>query len=67
MTEVLDSSNSFDLRRRKELLTLVKHLRAIGYVSARSSIADVTSSYRAQTDLDLPRVTVIGNQSAGEY
>lgn len=49
MTEVLDSSSSFG-SRRKELLTLVKHLRAIG----------------AQTDLDLPRVTIIGNQSAGK-
>ncbi|KAH7928504.1 hypothetical protein BV22DRAFT_1192754 [Leucogyrophana mollusca] len=36
--------------RRKELLSLVKQLRAIG----------------AQTDLDLPRIAVIGNQSAGK-
>jgi len=35
---------------RKELLSLVKQLRAMG----------------AQADLDLPRVTVIGNQSAGK-
>ncbi|KAH7912598.1 P-loop containing nucleoside triphosphate hydrolase protein [Hygrophoropsis aurantiaca] len=35
---------------RKELLSLVKQLRAIG----------------AQTDLDLPRIAVIGNQSAGK-
>ncbi|KAF9244557.1 P-loop containing nucleoside triphosphate hydrolase protein [Melanogaster broomeanus] len=37
--------------RRKKLLALVKQLRAIG----------------AQADLDLPRIAVIGNQSAGEY
>ncbi|KIJ68611.1 hypothetical protein HYDPIDRAFT_146952 [Hydnomerulius pinastri MD-312] len=36
--------------RRKELLALVKQLRAIG----------------AQADLDLPRIAVIGNQSAGK-
>ncbi|KAH7920090.1 hypothetical protein BV22DRAFT_826286 [Leucogyrophana mollusca] len=36
--------------RRKELLALVKQLRAIG----------------AQTELDLPRIAVIGNQSAGK-
>ncbi|KII84204.1 hypothetical protein PLICRDRAFT_46578 [Plicaturopsis crispa FD-325 SS-3] len=36
--------------RSKELLSLVKQLRAIG----------------AQADLDLPRITVIGNQSAGK-
>ncbi|KAH7928503.1 hypothetical protein BV22DRAFT_199383 [Leucogyrophana mollusca] len=36
--------------RRKELLGLVKQLRAVG----------------AQTDLDLPRIAVIGNQSAGK-
>ncbi|KAK7044850.1 P-loop containing nucleoside triphosphate hydrolase protein [Favolaschia claudopus] len=36
--------------RCKELLTLMSQLRAVG----------------AQTDLDLPRITVIGNQSAGK-
>ncbi|KAF5317462.1 hypothetical protein D9758_018043 [Tetrapyrgos nigripes] len=36
--------------RRKELLALVNQLRAVG----------------AQSDLDLPRITVIGNQSAGK-
>ncbi|KAF9229123.1 hypothetical protein BS17DRAFT_792113 [Gyrodon lividus] len=36
--------------RRKKLLALVKQLRAIG----------------AQADLDLPRIAVIGNQSAGK-
>ncbi|KAJ7223681.1 P-loop containing nucleoside triphosphate hydrolase protein [Mycena haematopus] len=35
---------------RKELLTLISQLRAVG----------------AQGDLDLPRITVIGNQSAGK-
>ncbi len=43
MTEVLDSSSSFGTRR-KELLTLVKHLRAIGYVSTPSRVADFTFS-----------------------
>ncbi|KAF5349459.1 hypothetical protein D9757_012431 [Collybiopsis confluens] len=36
--------------RRKELLALVNQMRALG----------------AQNDLDLPRITVIGNQSAGK-
>ncbi|KAI3603462.1 dynamin family protein [Moniliophthora roreri] len=36
--------------RRKELLALVNQLRAVG----------------AQGDLDLPRITIIGNQSAGK-
>ncbi|KAJ3866155.1 P-loop containing nucleoside triphosphate hydrolase protein [Lentinula novae-zelandiae] len=36
--------------RRKELLALVNQLRAVG----------------AQNELDLPRITVIGNQSAGK-
>ncbi|KAF5376702.1 hypothetical protein D9615_007809 [Tricholomella constricta] len=36
--------------RRKELLTLLKQLRATG----------------SQAELDLPRITVIGNQSAGK-
>jgi hypothetical protein len=34
---------------RKELLALMSQLRSVG----------------AQADLDLPRITVIGNQSAG--
>ncbi|KAI3619394.1 hypothetical protein WG66_012775 [Moniliophthora roreri] len=37
-------------RRRKELLALVNQLRAVG----------------AQSELDLPRITIIGNQSAGK-
>jgi len=36
--------------RRKELLSLLKQLRATG----------------SQSELDLPRITVIGNQSAGK-
>ncbi|OCH87803.1 hypothetical protein OBBRIDRAFT_827487 [Obba rivulosa] len=47
---VLVSSDSSYARRRKELLALIKQLRAIG----------------AQADLDLPRIAVIGNQSAGK-
>ncbi|KAK7040881.1 hypothetical protein VNI00_009477 [Paramarasmius palmivorus] len=43
-------SGSSYAQRRKELLTLVNQLRAVG----------------AQSDLDLPRITIIGNQSAGK-
>ncbi|KIM82118.1 hypothetical protein PILCRDRAFT_485567 [Piloderma croceum F 1598] len=43
-------SHSQYATRRKELLQLVKQLRSIG----------------AQADLDLPRIAVIGNQSAGK-
>ncbi|KAH9830095.1 P-loop containing nucleoside triphosphate hydrolase protein [Rhodofomes roseus] len=48
--EVVLSAESGYALRRKELLALVKKLRATG----------------AQADLDLPRVAVIGNQSAGK-
>ncbi|KAE9397408.1 hypothetical protein BT96DRAFT_75815 [Gymnopus androsaceus JB14] len=45
-----DLSNALCASRRKELLALINQLRAVG----------------AQNDLDLPRITVIGNQSAGK-
>ncbi|KAE9398133.1 hypothetical protein BT96DRAFT_42598 [Gymnopus androsaceus JB14] len=45
-----DLSNTLYASRRKELLALINQLRAVG----------------AQSDLDLPRITVIGNQSAGK-
>ncbi|KAE9397400.1 P-loop containing nucleoside triphosphate hydrolase protein, partial [Gymnopus androsaceus JB14] len=45
-----DLSNTLYASRRKELLALINQLRAVG----------------AQNDLDLPRITVIGNQSAGK-
>ncbi|KZT66613.1 hypothetical protein DAEQUDRAFT_714663 [Daedalea quercina L-15889] len=48
--ELVLSADSGYALRRKELLALVKKLRASG----------------AQADLDLPRVAVIGNQSAGK-
>ncbi|KAJ3784740.1 P-loop containing nucleoside triphosphate hydrolase protein [Lentinula aff. detonsa] len=43
-------SNTVYAARRKELLALINQLRSVG----------------AQNDLDLPRITVIGNQSAGK-
>ncbi|EMD31064.1 hypothetical protein CERSUDRAFT_60537 [Gelatoporia subvermispora B] len=46
----LVSPESSYAQRRKQLLALIKQLRAIG----------------AQADLDLPRIAVIGNQSAGK-
>ncbi|KAI0072419.1 hypothetical protein K474DRAFT_398426 [Panus rudis PR-1116 ss-1] len=46
----LSSVNSEYARRRKQHLALINQLRAIG----------------AQADLDLPRIAVIGNQSAGK-
>ncbi|KAJ7590319.1 P-loop containing nucleoside triphosphate hydrolase protein [Mycena floridula] len=45
-----DLSGSSYAGRRKELITVIKEIRAAG----------------AQSDLDLPRITVIGNQSAGK-
>jgi hypothetical protein len=53
--------------RRKELLLLVKQLRSIGCgFSTFSSWCSLLTSLRsAQADLDLPTITVIGNQSAG--
>ncbi|KAK7040880.1 hypothetical protein VNI00_009476 [Paramarasmius palmivorus] len=47
---VSDISATNYASRRKELLALVNQLRAVG----------------AQGDLDLPRITIIGNQSAGK-
>ncbi|CAL1698678.1 unnamed protein product [Somion occarium] len=46
----VSASTSRYAKRRKEQLTLVKKLRAIG----------------AQANIDLPRIAVIGNQSAGK-
>ncbi|KAK7676574.1 hypothetical protein QCA50_020450 [Cerrena zonata] len=46
----LSSSDSAYAQRRKQHLALINQLRAIG----------------AQADLDLPRIAVIGNQSAGK-
>ncbi|KAL0952897.1 hypothetical protein HGRIS_007115 [Hohenbuehelia grisea] len=46
----MDLSSSSYASHRKELLTILNQLRAVG----------------AQNDLDLPRITVIGNQSAGK-
>ncbi|KZT10439.1 P-loop containing nucleoside triphosphate hydrolase protein [Laetiporus sulphureus 93-53] len=46
----LSSAESGHAKRRRELLSLIKHLRAIG----------------AQADFDLPHIAVIGNQSAGK-
>ncbi|GBE86763.1 P-loop containing nucleoside triphosphate hydrolase protein [Sparassis latifolia] len=48
--DLLLSSDSSYAQRCKQVLNLVKNLRAIG----------------AQADLDLPRIAVIGNQSAGK-
>ncbi|KIK58162.1 hypothetical protein GYMLUDRAFT_45362 [Collybiopsis luxurians FD-317 M1] len=45
-----DISSTVYASKRKELLALINQLRAVG----------------AQNDLDLPRITVIGNQSAGK-
>ncbi|KAH8092249.1 P-loop containing nucleoside triphosphate hydrolase protein [Cristinia sonorae] len=50
MDAQLSSSDSGYAQRRKEHLALINQLRAIG----------------AQADLDLPRIVVIGNQSAGK-
>ncbi|KAH8092248.1 P-loop containing nucleoside triphosphate hydrolase protein [Cristinia sonorae] len=50
MDSQLSSSDSAYAQRRKEHLALINQLRAIG----------------AQADLDLPRIVVIGNQSAGK-
>ncbi|KAG6848187.1 hypothetical protein H0H93_002553 [Arthromyces matolae] len=53
--------------RRKELLSLLKQLRATGQALNLWSFFDIlTVSFSAQGELDLPRITVIGNQSAGK-
>jgi len=55
--------------RRKELLQLIKQLRAVGFVSLShllSTFPSLQFRFRAQADLDLPRITIIGNQSAGK-
>lgn len=49
------------------LIKLVTDLRAIGYGSVRIICGTpYILSVSAQTDVDLPRIAVIGNQSAGK-
>ncbi len=52
--------------RRKDMLAIVNQLHSIGYAPILSwqQATDATSS--AQTYIELPRIVVIGNQSAGE-
>ncbi|KAJ3557530.1 hypothetical protein NM688_g1423 [Phlebia brevispora] len=52
-SSMLDSQSTY-ARHRQEALALINQLRTIGRMR------------RAQADLDLPRIAVIGNQSAGK-
>lgn len=54
--------------RSKELLKLVNNLRAVGCVTSCCASFEwgLTRVCRANAELDLPRVAVIGNQSAGK-
>lgn len=67
-SELSDTQYAF---RRKEILGLVNQLRAVGQVEFFSNSArclyvlTLCHLCRAQGDLDLPRIAVIGNQSAG--
>ena len=67
VVDVVDVSTSEYATRRKNLLKLVKQLRAMGYGRFICVCTEIPHNFfsRAQADLDLPRVTVIGNQSAG--
>ena len=54
----------------KELIEFVGQLRALGcvvwHILASSTTASITSFCRAHIDIELPRIVVIGNQSAGK-
>lgn len=59
-----DPSNT---RNRKEMLELVNRLRDTGYELPRSWFpALICGTFSVQTDIDLPTIAVIGNQSAGK-
>ncbi|KAF9066275.1 P-loop containing nucleoside triphosphate hydrolase protein [Rhodocollybia butyracea] len=62
-----DISDTVYASRRKELLALINQLRAVGYGALATffQLSHILST-SAQNDLDLPRITVIGNQSAGK-
>ncbi len=63
-----DISSSDYAKRTRLLIKLITDLRALGY--ARYYLfASIHHSYcfaRAEADFDLPRIAVIGNQSAGK-
>ena len=67
----LDSDSTYG-KRRQQALALINQLRAIGYVASDCYIPSThaffthLTVYSAQADLDLPRIAVIGNQSAGK-
>ena len=57
-------------RNRKEMLELVNRLRDTGYVvhPSWSSFTEMNPrTFSVQTDIDLPMIAVIGNQSVGIY
>ncbi|KAJ7591896.1 P-loop containing nucleoside triphosphate hydrolase protein [Mycena floridula] len=57
-----DLSGSSYAGRRKELITVIKEIRTTGSVLFSVPYFAI----EAQSDLDLPRITVIGNQSTGK-
>lgn len=52
----------------RNLINLVKDLRALGcsFTLRPHVIRHVDKTLRAQAEIDLPRIAVIGNQSAGK-
>ena len=68
-TETFSISETDFAKKLNELHGLFNQLRAKGYVflSFPCACRLMIESFRsAQTDLDLPRIVVIGNQSAGK-
>ncbi|EJC99591.1 uncharacterized protein FOMMEDRAFT_92854 [Fomitiporia mediterranea MF3/22] len=65
----VDISSQPYARRVQALIKLITDLRALGYclfVSSSCRIYSVCPYGSAQADVDLPRIAVIGNQSAGK-
>ncbi len=72
-TETFSISATDFAKKLNELHALFNKLRAEGYVSLWPSLSfhptrALTMAFlnSAQTDIDLPRIVVIGNQSAGK-
>lgn len=60
--------NSDYARRTRHLMKLINDLRGVGWVKEIVMPINTAwlSPFRAHADIDLPRIAVIGNQSAGK-